>query len=236
MRFLILFIAVFLYADVGVYFYTVKMDYEEYLNSSLLDKDSTNLFDLNGIRVEVLESDYFLSSEFAYGKSIYQGKTWSGKDLRLNQKNVTIFSLRSGYFLNKTLYILGGYRRWNRGKSDYEGDYDEVYYWPYIGVGKFFKINRFSAFFEYQYGINPKLKVFLGSGAVLKLGSVNGLLGELRYKFLFRGMVLEIFYRCWMWSVDKSNASEITLKNSSYNIYEPSSLTINQYFGIGIRY
>ncbi|MEO1928551.1 MAG: hypothetical protein ABGX26_07685 [Nautiliaceae bacterium] len=232
----VIFLTLFLYADVKIYVYTIKMNYEEFTNSSLLDKDSTYLFDLNGIRVKYYNVRYFLNMEFAYGRSVYQGKTWSNKDLRLVQKDVNIFNIKGAYFLNKKFYLLGGYRRWNRGKSDYEGDYNEIYYWSYIGIGKFFRIKNLTASIEYQYAINPKLRVLLGNGALLKLGETNGLSGEVRYSFLINDIVWEIFYRCWMWFVDKSNTSEITLKNSLYNIYEPASLTINQYFGIGIRY
>ncbi len=236
MRFLVLFIAVFLYSDVGVYFYTIKMNYEEFINSSLLDKDSTYLFDLNGIMVKYYNVRYFLNMEFAYGKSIYQGKTWNGKDLRLIQKNVSIFNMKGAYFLNKKFYLLAGYRMWSRGKSDYEGDYNEVYYWSYIGIGKFFRVRNLTASIEYQYAINPKLRVLLGNGALLRLGETNGLSGEIRYSFLINDIVWEIFYRCWMWSIERSDISQLMLKNSSYYIYEPSSFTINQYFGIGIRY
>ena len=128
------------------------MDYEEVVNGYIIDEDTSKFFDLNGISIKYSDNyilPYFLKAEYAYGKTEYIGQTQNGSPLNVTQKNVYILNLEGGiHILSNPFYLSAGYRFWNRGKSNYEGDYNEKYYWSYLGFGYLYLFYVFNINFK----------------------------------------------------------------------------------------
>jgi len=239
-----LFIAVFLYADnIDYYFFSVKENYKEYYGGYVIDRDYNSFGDLNGIGVKFTKNYYFSElyfiTEAAYGISIYNEVYQDGTFITDKQKNVQIYNLKAGVCSRGYLLELG-YRFWNRGKSNLEGDYNEQYYWPYIAAGVRYKF-KFSTitidyYLKYNYAIFPKLKVYLGNNPTLDLGETNGIETQLEInKKINFDYSVGIFYRLSYWHINKSNSKTVTINNQSYQIFEPESKTKNQYIGIYLQ-
>jgi len=244
---LVLMFCFFAYSsNIEYYFYSIDFDYKEYnSNGSYLDGDSSNFGSVKGIGVKYSDRSlfpFYLKGEYAYGSTHYDGSTWGGTPIRLTRDGVYLFTLEGGIHPFKNPYYLAlGYRYWNRGKSDYAGDYDEKYYWPYLGFGYFylFKVNKLylGTDLQYQYALNPKLDVELGSGTTLDLGVTNGLKfqlsGYLKYN---KTLMFTVFYRYQYWHIHRSSMSSIVLNGIKTYVIEPESYTRNQYLGIGVLY
>ena len=244
--FLIIF-SVLIYANsLEYYLFSINMDYREFdQNGAYLDGDSCGFGKLNGIGIKYSATkniSYFLKIEYANGKTHYDGSTWGGTPLSLTKKNVYIWNLEGGIKpINNPMYLSIGYRYWNRGKSDYQGDYDEQYYWPYMGIGYFYvvKLNKifFTSDLAYQYAINPKINVHLGSGTTLNLGYTSGLKFQLKAFYPYSdNIMLSFMYRYQFWHINRSESGSIILDGSNTQIVEPESFTRNQYLGIGVVY
>ncbi|WP_457562137.1 hypothetical protein [Caminibacter pacificus] len=230
----------YLFAQTEIYTYTVFMDYREYENGSVIDKDYTNFGDLNGIGIfyksKTKPLKFTLRAEFAGGESTYEGSTWDGTPLKNRQSGVYIFNFESGVGVNYFFLTLG-YREWNRGKSNYSGDYDEKYYWPYFGIRYdyhfFFNNFAFNPKISYQAAISPKLKVYLGNDPVLNLGYTDGAYIDLPLYFKTGNTVWYIFYKYQYWHISKSDYAVLQTSTNRTLIYEPESITRNQYLGAG---
>ncbi|QCT94664.1 hypothetical protein FE773_05575 [Caminibacter mediatlanticus TB-2] len=238
----IIFIGTFLFAYQEVYFYNVDLDYKEYVNNQVVDRDYSKFGELVGVGYKYVNFgnlNYGVNIEYAAGKSHYVGGTWSGASLNLTQNNVSILNANifGGFrYLNFVL----GYRSWNRGKSNYEGDYEEVYYWSYFGV-RYTSLLKFRnvAFIpeiEYQFAINPKLDIKLGNNPTLNLGETTGAKIELPFIAKYDNLYFKIFYRYQYWHISKSNTYILKINNEEVPIFEPESITINQYLGAGILF
>jgi hypothetical protein len=236
-------VGVLLFTYHDIYFYNITLDYKEYVSGRVIDKDYTNFGDLLGVGYKFEKNynriSYFVRIEFAAGESNYKGSTWDGTPVSTRQKGVYIFNTEGGAgFRNFNLVL--GYREWKRGKSDFEGDYDEVYYWPYFGVRYkyefYFKNFAFLPEFGYQMAINPKMKVKLGNQPVLDLGETQGY--KLEFPLIFRkdNFYFKVFYRYQFWHINRSDYEYLIVGSNKYVIYEPESITANQYFGIGLLY
>ena len=245
-KFILVLLGVFLYSDnLKYYLFSINMDYREISNGYVIDKDQTNYGDLNGIGISY-ESyrfiPYFINAEYSHGTSKYSGQTQSGQYLETTNKNVYIFNINAGlHIFNNPYYLNFGYRLWNRGKSNYEGDYDEKYYWKYIGFGYKY-IVKFSDFIlksdlNYEYALNPKLNVYLGSGATLDLGETDGLKFKFSADYKYsNNIMLSFLYKIQLWHINVSNVKTIEYNNQDIVIYEPESITLNQYLSIGLLF
>ena len=231
----------FLYAASSVYTYTVLLDYREYNSGVVIDKDYTHFGELNGIGIKFRKNlnplKVSLKAEYAAGNSTYEGATWSGDYLKNSQSGVHILNIESGFGMRYFNFILG-YREWNRGKSSYEGDYDEKYYWGYVGI-KYESVLRFRRVVfapkvAYEAAISPKMKVYLGNSPELKLGSTTGGYLELPLYFKMYDLVAYLFYRYQYWHISKSDYAVLQTDTQKTLIYEPESITSNQYFGVGV--
>jgi len=237
-------IMAFLYADsFNYYFFSIQENYKEYYAGSVIDRDYNSFGDLNGIGINYIRnyyySDLYFVAEAAYGTSIYDGAYQDGTPIKSKQKDVQIYNLRAGIYSRGYILELG-YRFWNRGKSNIEGDYNEQYYWPYISTGVMYKI-KFSTvsidyYLKYNYAVSPKIKVYLGNNPTLDLGDTSGIETQFGIsKKINFDYSLGIFYRFSYWHINRSNSKTVLINNQSYQIFEPESETRNQYIGIYIQ-
>jgi len=238
-----IFIGVLCFAYQDFYTYSIKMDYKEYVNGSVIDRDYTDFGDLIGIgyKFEKLKGkySYFIKGEFAYGSSYYEGATWGGEPVYAKQDDVYILNIEGGFGFRYFNFILG-YREWQRGKSDNPGDYNEIYYWPYLGVRYryefYFENIAFMPEISYQTAISPKMKAELGNEPTLELGDTDGIRVELPLIVKKDNLYFKFFYRYQYWHINRSDTEILILNGDIYEIYEPESLTRNQYFGIGMLF
>ena len=238
----IIFISIFsiLFADnVRFYTFTLKENYKEYENNKVIDRDYNSWGDILGIGLKYItnykNANLYIISELAGGNSVYKGAFQNGEPFEAKQNGVGLINLNLG--INYSPYLIEiGYRAWNRGSSNNSGDYDETYYWSFLGIGfqKNWYINKsnIELIAKYKYAFNPKLKVYMGNEPILNLGQTRGFDTEFNYKYDFSGYYLGIFYRFSFWHIHKSNETILTLNNQNYLIYEPESITKNQYLGI----
>jgi len=231
-----------LFASTQIYTYTPMIDYKEYVNSNVIDKDYSNFGDLVGVGIYYISNTrpakFTIRFEYAGGESTYEGATWAGTPISNTQKNVHILNLEGAVGI-KYFYLTLGYREWNRGKSEYVGDYDEKYYWNYFGIryDYTFLFNKNIAFtpqISYQLAISPKLKVYLGNSPTLNLGPTHGSYIHLPLYFHTKKLTWFVFYRYQYWHISRSNYEVLQTQNSRELIYEPESITRNQYVGLGI--
>ncbi len=230
-----------LFASTQIYTYTPIIDYREYEGSSLLDKDYTNFGDMLGLGVYYVSSTkplkFTLRFEYAAGESTYEGAKWDGTPLKTTQSGVYLLNFESAIGLNY-FYLTLGYREWNRGKSNYAGDYDEKYYWTYFGIRYdyrfYFKNAAFTPQISYQVAMSPRLKVYLGNEPELKLGYTDGAYINLPLYFRYKRFVWFVYYKYQYWHISKSDYAILQTSTSRTLIYEPESITRNQYLGLGL--
>ena len=240
--------------NVEILFSTLKFNYKEYQNSKVLDSESSDFSDLPGIdfTFERFFNKNKLNLNFEYnkGSTLYRGSTWGGTPLKHRSKNAYLFNSRImfGYFLKEDVTDTGkgnfyftsgiGYRFWNRGKSNYEGDYDEKYKWSYYLIG----MNARDYFYNFSFAINvfyhqaisPKMEASLGSGATYKLGKTDGYRIEIPLKFSLQnnyGIIFKYIYDYW--HIRKSDPEEVVIDGKTYSTYEPDSKTKNFYLNLG---
>ncbi len=237
---------------------TLKFNYKELSSGKVLDSENSSFGKLPGININFTKKigKFILNPNFEYnrGTTHYNGATWGGTPLSLTKHNVYLYNLnligKYNLFGDKTstkkynLYIMGGlgYRFWNRGKSDYIGDYNEQYKWAYYSLGGETKIqfnNKFTIGLQacYQKAINPKMKSYLGSGATYNLGKTDGYRISIPIKYALKtnyGIAFRYTYDDW--KINKSDIKNVTIYGTSTPTYEPDSKTKNQYFNIGFYY
>jgi hypothetical protein len=241
-KFLLLFVAIFSYAYIDFYSYVLKFNYKEYFSGVVIDRDYSKNFDILGVGINYFSEgifDYYLKGEFARGDSFYDGMNSSGEKIQTKQNGFYLANMEFG--IGKYLYFFGGYRVWNRGKSEFNGDYDEIYYWSYIGFKykcRFdFNIFYFSPEAGYTLAIDPKMKVKMGNQPLIELGETTGGFIEAPiYLKVDENFDIKIFYKLIYWHINQSKMYTLIIDDKTYPIFEPESLTINQYFGIGISY
>jgi len=239
--------------QVQTMFSTVKFNYKEYQNSYVFDEEVNNFFDLKGVKFSIYDSfnkfKIGLDTEYHKGSTTYKGQTWDGTPLELNRNNVYLLNVRTfaDYLIKSgktTKIYIGagiGYRRWNRGKSDYEGDYDEKYKWKYyllrLSVNKDISKFNIGANISYHRAISPKLKAELGNGVTYDLGVTDGYRIEFPIKYNITknyGVMMEYAYDYWR--INPSSIEYVNLNGNDVATYEPESKTRNQYLNIGIFY
>lgn len=251
----IILICIFAFADnLSLSISGLKFNYKEYNKGQVIDSESSKFNDLVGINFFYqydINKNYKLDTliEYNRGKTKYKGATWGGSPLKYNEKNVYLFNtnlnIESLWLTDVTeyakgdLYLIGGigYRHWNRGKSNYSGDYNEKYYWSYYRIGLkediFVASFKTSLGFYYHKAINPKMKADLFGKTTFDLGKTYG------YRFAFpiiymlnKNYGIKIKYIYDYWKINKSN---VIVKNGVAMI-EPDSKTRNQYINFGIFY
>jgi len=240
-KFSLILISNILFAQTQIYTFTLLMDYKEYKDSQVLDKDYTNFGDMLGVGIKYQSKTkplkYSVKIEYAGGKSTYEGATWDGTPLKNTQSGVYILNLE-GALGSKNLFLTLGYREWNRGKSPFIGDYNEKYYWGYLGIKYdyhfYFRYFAFLPKISYQTAISPKMKVYMGNEPILKLGDTDGFYVELPIYFRIKKQVWYLFYRFQYWHISKSDYAVLQTDTTRTLIYEPESITRNQYLGIGV--
>jgi len=133
-----------------------------------------------------------------------------------------------------------GYRFWNRGKSNYIGDYDEEYSWKYFLIGSVFDIDinkyNFGLNIQYQKGIDAKLKAYIFNGLTFKL-KTKGYKIEVPLKIKLdknSGIALKYVYDYW--KITDSSQTIIVIDNTGYILHEPNSKTKNNSLSIGFYY
>jgi len=254
-------ISLFVYAsqtDVDLLFSTLNFNYKEYKNSQVLDSESSKFTDLPGVDAKLTHSfnkyKISLNIEYNKGSTTYKGATWGGTPLRNREKNVYLINSKMmfSYFIGEDVtnwgkgdvYVSGGigYRFWNRGKSNYQGDYDEKYKWPYYAIG----LNLNDSFNNFEIGMNafyhqaisPKMKAYLGSGATFDLGNTDGYRVEIPMKIHLDdnyGIIFKYIYDYW--HIRKSDSKKVILNDgSSVLAYEPESRTRNSYLNLGFYF
>ncbi len=228
--------------SLNLYTYTLLLDYREYQNGSVIDRDSSHMGQILGVGVKyrkrINEYLYFFATiEGSAGSSSYNGSTWNGEPLENTQNGFYLFNTNAAVG-NRYLFLMFGYREWNRGKSNYAGDYDEVYYWPYWGVKYEYPLfgENFAFIPQVSYlaAINPQMKANLGNKPVLDLGYTDSRIFELPLFLYFNTLSIELFYRYEVWHINPSSPVTLILDSKSYTIYEPESYTRNQYVGAGV--
>jgi len=237
-------IAAFLYADsLNYYFFSIKENYKEYYNGSVIDRDYNSFGDLNGVGIKYTRNNYYSDlyfvAEAAHGTSIYDGAYQDGTPLKEKQSNVYLYTLKATINFKPYIFELG-YRFWNRGKSGVGGDYEEQYYWPYFATGLMYDIdfNSFSInyYVKYNYAFSPKLKIYLGNNPTLNLGETSGIETQIEInKKIVSDYKIGIFYRFSYWHIEQSNIYNLYYKGQVYEVFEPESETKNQYIGIYLQ-
>lgn len=231
----------FLFADsLNYYFFTIKEDYKEYLSGSIIDRDYSRFGEINGIGIKYTKNYYYseiyLKVESSYGQSTYDGAYQDGTPITFHQNNVQIYNLNAGIYSRPYLLELG-YRFWNRGNSNEEGDYNEQYYWPYFAIGMKYIFNFVNSsikyYFKYNYAFSPKLKIYLGNNPIINLGTTSGLETQISFdKKLSYDYKVGIFYRYTYWHINRSETVNLYDNGKTYQMFEPESETRNQYLGI----
>ncbi len=230
--------------NINFYTFTLKENYEEFVGGNVVDKDYNNFGDMYGIGINYEKNFqnliFSLNGEYSSGKKIYDGAYQNGTPFKTSVNNSYLYNLNTAVNF-RPYYIKIGYRFWNRGDSNAPGDYNEQYYWSYIasGLNYKFNINRIfiQTFMQYQYAINPKLKVYLGNSPVVNLGNTNGLMGKINIRYKINTKTsFEVFYKYDFWHINASNDFILTLNNKQYIMFEPESYTRNQYIGISLKY
>lgn len=246
-KLLIVLFSVWIYANTEFYTYSIKLNYKEYVNGNVIDKDYSHFGNILGLGIKYSDIyispsyifNYYLKVEFSGGNSYYAGADWSGHPIHSKQNGFYLLDLEAG--IGRYFYFFVGYREWNRGKSDYEGDYDEKYYWNYIGFKYSYKFD-FSKFYfypeaGYTMAIDPKSKVKLGNEPVLNLGNTTGGFVEAPFYYKYNNNIeIKIFYKYEYWHINESNIDYLIINNNKYPIFEPESIIENQYFGIGVNF
>jgi hypothetical protein len=82
--------------------------------------------------------------------------------------------------------------------------------------------------------LNPQLKVYLGNEPTINLGFTRGYGVLLPLYFHYKRFIFSLLYRYNHWHISKSESVNLCLNGNIYQIYEPESITNNQYLGIGI--
>ena len=239
MKKLSIFLTSILFAmDITPYFFSVKENYKEYYKGVIIDRDYNSFFDLSGVGIKVTNNLLKASLEYASGDAIYDGATQNGTKLKVKENNIYIINALVSF--RKPLSIDLGYRFWNRGKSAYEGDYGEKYYWSYIGASLSYRFNLYNFSFEplisYQYAIDPKLKILIGNNPTIDLGDTRGYKVEFPIYLKLRNLEFFAFYRYQYWHINASNVYLININNQLFPIFEPESKTRNQYIGAGLNF
>ena len=240
MKKLSIFLSSFLFAvDITPYFFSVKENYKEYINNTVIDRDYNAFFDMSGLGIKLTQNIFRASIEYAYGNATYDGADQSGNKIKVKENDVYIINALVS--IGEPLSIDLGYRFWNRGKSAYEGDYGEEYYWPYIGLSlnyKFYFCNfRFEPIFSYQYAIDPKLKILIGNNPTLDLGNTRGYKIELPFTYrVNKDISIFAFYRYQYWHINASDVYLLKVDYQVFPIFEPESKTRNQYIGVGLNF
>jgi len=233
-----------LFAQTQFYVYTPILDYKEYVNSSVIDKDYTEFGDMVGVGIyyqsQTRPFKFTFRFEYAGGESTYEGATWDGTPIKNNQTGVYILNTEAAIG-RKNFFLTLGYREWNRGKSEYVGDYDEKYYWGYFGVRVEHKLYfgniAFTPQFSYQMAISPKLKVYMGNDPILDLGTTTGAYINLPLYFRANNnFVWFVFYKYQYWHISKSDPETLVVNNTATTIYEPESITKINTLGAGVLY
>ena len=242
--------------ETEILFSAIKFNYVEKENGKFLNSETCSYSKYPGIIFSITEKNEFLyniSIEYNKGETTYIGSTWGGTPLKSISKNSFLYnlSLKIGYLfyedktnlgtIGKVYPVIGiGYRFWNRGKSNYIGDYDEEYSWKYFLIGSIFDIDMsiysFGLNIQYQQGIDSKLKADLFNGLTFKL-KTKGYKIEVPLKIeLYNNYGITLKYVYDYWKVTDSTKEIITVGNENYIVYEPNSETKNNYLSIGIYY
>lgn len=224
--------------EIKPYFFSVKENYKEYISNKVIDRDYNNFCDLSGAGIYLKQNFFKLNFEYAYGNATYKGADQTGKKLKAKERNV--YLINSLLSVGKYIYFDLGYRFWDRGKSNYGGDYEEQYIWPYVGLSfnYNFYFSRFSVepLIAYQNAFNPKLKILAGNTPDIKLGHTYGMKFELPLTYKIDNFMFFAFYRFQYWHIKASGIYNLILNNYKYPVFEPKSETKNQYIGIGLKY
>jgi len=233
---LLIILSSFLFAlKINFYTFTLKQNYTEYFNSKVIDKDKNKFFDIKGIGISLKNNLIKYTFEYAKGIAYYEDDTQINP-LKIKEKNVYLINTFLSFGNPFSIDI--GFRCWNRGKSEYEGDYNEKYYWPYAGISLTYKfyLNKliFHPLFSYQKAINPKLKIFLGNSPTINLGKTTGYKIEFPLFYKRKNYNFFIFYRYQYWHINRSALHTLTLNKTNFLFFEPESKTKNQYIGIGL--
>ena len=221
-----------------MYYFFMKENYKEYFKNRVIDRDYSSFSDMQGIGFKMKYKLLKAKLEILTGNAIYDGSTQSGKKLKVKIDNNSLLNLLLSFGKNINLDL--GYRLWNRGKSNFSGDYEEQYYWPYIGVSINYKINSNNLTFipsiAYEKAINPKLTILIGNNPTLDLGNTNGYNIELPLFYKINDFQIFCFYRYEYWHIKPSKLYPLRILDKSYFIFEPESKTRNQYIGIGLNF
>ena len=231
----------FLFADnLNFYTFTLKENYQEIIEGNVIDKDYNNFGDMYGVAINYEKKLNYLTliinTEYSTGTKTYDGSYQNGISLRAKVNNSYLYNIDGGIAFYPYFFSIG-YRFWNRGYSNVSGDYDEQYYWNYLATGfKYnFLINKFTLnlLFQYQYALNPKLKIYLGNNPLIDLGTTDGYMGKvgIGYK-INKHSSFGMFYKYDFWHINASDYVNLKLDNKNIPIFEPESYTRNQYLGL----
>jgi len=228
----------------NISFTKAKLDYEEKVDGKVIDGDYADYGDLYGIFFKYVydiddDSHFFIQSKYISGTTEYIGQTQDGTPVTETTNNMYIWNSKIGYSgtlaSNERFYTLGfeagaGYRFWKRGyDSSNPSDYREDYKWYYgfLGLNYNLKMTRYidlNLYSNMNYAIDPSLKVYLGSGTTLDLGTTYGYNYGVNVKFYFsdlRNTGFSFGYEKTYWNISKSSMEEL----DGYSIYEPDSIT-----------
>lgn len=223
-----------------LYTFTLKENYKEKVHGYVVDEDYNNFGDMYGIgfgyKKNLKKIVLSVNGEYSLGKKNYNGATQDGKPMKVTVNNSYLYNIKAGVEFSP-YYIKLGYRFWNRGNSNAPGDYNEQYYWSYLagGIDYGFVINKLfiKTDIQYQYAINPELKIYLGNDPVISLGKTRGFMGKFELGYpVSNNSVLGINYKYDFWHINASKQFVLLLNNQEYVMIEPESYTKNQYLSI----
>ena len=179
-----------------------KLDYKEYINGAVVDKQTTNFGSYTGLKgkinYNIKNLTLYAEGEYLSGNSKYTGGEVdnNGNYIPIKEKNyndsLTKYILginyniySNNYYGNFVLNTGYGHREWVRGYDPQNPeDYKEVYYWNFYQLG--IKWNKtfyngkwnFNLYGSYRKSISPKLTAYtknlIGTNQKFKLGNTFG--------------------------------------------------------------
>ena len=237
---------IFLKADeIYLFFTDAKINYKEYINSYVIDKEDSNFNDINGFKFRYVKNlgKFIFIPEISYlrGNTIYNGFNQNLNSISFKEYGVYIKKIKAdiGYKINKNLYgLIGlGVRIYNRGKGNLKGDYNEKYNFKFYELGflvkKIIKKIKIGIRFLYHKAFYSKLKVFLQNNPIYNLYNTKGFDFEIPVEYkISKNISFLIEYDYEYWKSEKSNIVFI----NNIPTFEPNNETKNEYLNIGIKY
>ena len=229
----------------------LNFNYEELNGEKIINSETSGFNKIAGINFKTefkIKQSFTLGASFEYslGKAVYDGQTNSGK--KLNYEHSGLYLFQPEIYIKKDLMIdfytitprFGiGYRYWERGKGNFEGDYDETYKWSYwfMGVEANSDITKklnVGIILNYQRAFSAEMVDYAGEINSFDLQRVDGIsiVVPARYTISPKYAIIAE-YKYDFWDIEGSSGVYDNILQKTY--YEPPSETKNQYISLKLR-